>query len=204
MDSCLAYRPEHCRSYVSKQRLAVHGAIEDYAMREPTHTACALSAGNWPVASVRSLEPGTHLVTPRRGYAHHGIYVGQGKVVQYGGLVRGLHRGPVEEVGLEQFACGRPMWMRYDRESNFDADEIVRRARSRVGENRYHLLTNNCEHFCEWCVHAEHRSYQVDGWLGRRNRALQIAWEVLGRFAHIRSIGTGSLKAAGYRLAPAP
>lgn len=34
---------------------------------------------------------------------------------------------------------------------------------SRIGEDRYHVLTNNCEHFCEWCVHAEQRSYQVDG-----------------------------------------
>lgn len=40
--------------------------------------------------------------------------------------------------------------------------EVARRARSRLGENRYNLLTNNCEHFCEWCVRGEHRSYQVD------------------------------------------
>jgi lecithin:retinol acyltransferase len=41
------------------------------------------------------LEPplGAHLVTPRRAYTHHGIYVGLGRVVQYGGLSRGLGRG---------------------------------------------------------------------------------------------------------------
>jgi hypothetical protein len=32
----------------------------------------------------------------------------------------------------------------------------------RLGEDRYSVLTNNCEHFCEWCVRGEHRSYQVD------------------------------------------
>ena len=39
---------------------------------------------------------GAHLVTPRRRYCHHGIYVGDGKVVHYAGLSRSLRRGPVE------------------------------------------------------------------------------------------------------------
>jgi len=43
---------------------------------------------------------GAHVVTPRRGYTHHGIYVGRGRVVQYGGLSRGLRSGPVKEVSL--------------------------------------------------------------------------------------------------------
>ena len=38
----------------------------------------------------------------------------------------------------------------------------VRCARLRLGENRYHLLTNNCEHFCEWFIRGEHRGHQVD------------------------------------------
>jgi hypothetical protein len=44
------------------------------------------------------------LVTLRRGYSHHGIYVGDGKVVHYAGLCSAWHRGPVEEVLLEHFA----------------------------------------------------------------------------------------------------
>jgi hypothetical protein len=148
-------------------------------MREPTTTAAAHFATDRPVASERSLDPGAHLVSPRRGYTHHGIYVGGGKIVQYRGLVRGLRRGPVEEVSLEQFASGRALWIRYGRAARFDADEVVRRARSRIGEDRYHLLTNNCEHFCEWCLRGEHRSYQVDEWLSRANLALRIArWTI--------------------------
>jgi len=38
----------------------------------------------------------------------------------------------------------------------------VRRARSRLGERRYHLLRNNCEHFCNWCQLGECRSEQVE------------------------------------------
>jgi hypothetical protein len=44
---------------------------------------------------------------------------------------------------------------------------IVRRTRSLVGEDCYDLLTNNCEHFCDWWLRAEHRSHQVDEWLSR-------------------------------------
>jgi hypothetical protein len=105
---------------------------------------------------------GAHIVTPRRGYTHHAIYVGAGRVVQYGGLSWGLRRGPVEEVRLSEFTQGRPVWVRAVGSHWFDPHEVVRRARMRLGENRYSVLTNNCEHFCEWCVRGLHRSFQVD------------------------------------------
>jgi hypothetical protein len=110
---------------------------------------------------------GAHLVTPRRGYLHHGIYVGDGKVVHYAGLASGLHRGPVEEVPLTRFTSGRPVWLKSHAPSNFECPEVIQRARSRIGEDCYQLLTNNCEHFCEWCLHGEHRSYQVEALLVR-------------------------------------
>jgi len=130
---------------------------------------------------------GAHMVTPRRGYTHHGIYVGRGRVVQYGGLSRGLRRGPVEEVPLSQFAQGRTIWIRLQESSEPDRDEVVRRARLRLGENRYHVLTNNCEHFCEWCVRGEHRSYQVDELAARYGRAWQRLIDLLTSALCLRS-----------------
>src|SRR5262245_25503228 len=127
-----------------------------------------------PLESEGDAEIGAHIFTPRRGYTHHGIYVGNGKVVHYGGLSRGLWRGPVEEVTLSQFAHGREIWVRAQQPRWSDPHEVVRRARSRLGEDRYSLLTNNCEHFCEWCVHGEHRSYQVDTLIGR---CLSVRWK---------------------------
>ena len=114
---------------------------------------------------------GAHLVTPRRGYTHHGIYVGRGRVVQYGGVFLGLRRGPVEEVALLQFARGRSILLRLQESGQFDPDEVVYRARARLGEDRYNVLTNNCEHFCEWCVRGEPRSHQIDGLFARCCRA---------------------------------
>jgi Lecithin retinol acyltransferase len=107
--------------------------------------------------SVSDLLPGTHVVTPRRAYTHHGIYVGEGRVVHY--------RGAVEEVTVEQFTNGRPLWVGCEHPQGFTREEVVRRARSRIGEHRYRLLTNNCEHFCAWCLWGEHRSLQVDEWI---------------------------------------
>ncbi len=110
-------------------------------------------------------QPGSHLVSPRRGYVHHGIYVGHGKVVHYSGLARGQFRGRIEEVSLAQFADGRSVWTRSSDLPAFVPQEVIRRARSRVGENRYRILRNNCEHFCEWCLRGESRSYQVERFL---------------------------------------
>jgi hypothetical protein len=98
---------------------------------------------------------GAHIVTPRLGYLHHGIYIGDGLVVHYGGWARGLRRAPVEEVTLDAFANGREIWVRSAAPSPFDSRAVIERARSRLGENRYRLLTNNCRHFCEWCLGAE-------------------------------------------------
>jgi len=117
---------------------------------------------------------GSHVVTPRPGYLHHGIYVGAGRVVHYSGLAYGLRKGPVEEISLARFTDGRSIWVRSGgAPSHFDRGEVVRRARSRVGENSYKLFSNNCEHFCEWCVYGEHRSYQVEALLGRPAQVLR-------------------------------
>ena len=108
---------------------------------------------------------GAHLVTPRRGFAHHGIYVGGDRVVHYGSFPLYWRRGSVEEVSFTSFANGYAVWVRPHPVPRFAAEEVRDRARSRLGETSYRLFTNNCEHFCEWCVCGEPRSYQVEGLL---------------------------------------
>lgn len=127
---------------------------------------------------------GAHIVSPRRGYTHHGIYVGRDRVVQYGGLTCGLRTGPVQEVFLTQFSRGYPIWVRFEESPWFDSDEVVRRARSRLGEDHYNPLTNNCEHFCEWCVRGQQLSYQVDEWLLRPRRALRLTIRLVAKLLH--------------------
>jgi hypothetical protein len=114
-----------------------------------------------PLGDFDELMPGAHLVTQRSGYEHHGIYVGGGKVVHYSGFACSAHRGPVEEVSLTRFAAGHPVVVRPNPFPKYSGAEAVLRARSRLGENRYRLLTNNCEHFCAWCLLGESHSEQV-------------------------------------------
>jgi hypothetical protein len=140
-----------------------------------------LTARIWPRAdelNADSLPLGAHIMTPRRAYAHHGVYVGGGRVVQYAGFSCGLRRGPIEEIAFRDFTGPRGVWVRVPTRTSFNGSEIVRRAHSRLGENRYRLFTNNCEHFCHWCLHGEPRSYQVERRL-RVARGLGAAWQVL-------------------------
>ena len=119
---------------------------------------------------------GAHLVTPRRGYTHHGIYVGGEEVVHYMGLSSTLRRGPVAKVTLEQFASGHVVSIEPEAGAAYTALEIVARAQSRLGEDRYSVLSNNCEHFCAWCAHGVARSSQVDrllAWPRRMAKAVR-------------------------------
>ena len=111
----------------------------------------------------------SHLVTARTLYSHHGIYVGNGRVIHYAGTSHELRRGPVEEVSLEHFAHGHGIRVRHDR-PRFDRREVLARARSRLGECNYRILTNNCEHFCEWCLSGASRSSQVERFLSGARR----------------------------------
>lgn len=122
---------------------------------------------------------GAHLVTPRFAYAHHGIYVGGGGVVHYAAFAKHWHRGPVEETSLKRFAGGHPVWVRPARPTGVPCAEIVRRARSRLGENHYRILSNNCEHLSEWCVNGEHRSLQVERLLVRMRSASALLCELM-------------------------
>src|SRR5450755_2698473 len=116
----------------------------------------------WPSGLEREHLLGAHLTTSRRGYTHHGMYVGVGRVVHYSGLSGFWQCGPVEEVSLSRFAAGHAVQVVDHDRSRYSPQEIVRRARSRIGENDYRLLTNNCEHFCNWCLDGVSRSAQVE------------------------------------------
>lgn len=125
-----------------------------------------------------------HLVTPRRGYFHHGLYVGQGRIIHYPGLIGSFHSRAVEEVSLADFARNRPVGVRTDSNPRFDREDVIRRARSRLGENRYHVIRNNCEHFCEWCLSGVSRSRQLESLLGWLGAAAIAIMHVVATWAH--------------------
>jgi Lecithin retinol acyltransferase len=88
----------------------------------------------------------------------------------------------VRITSYADFARGHPTQV-----TNPDADAIeramaVQRALSRVGERRYSLTGNNCEHFATWCATGIAVSQQVVEWI----RALcRIAPAVVGTMSTV-------------------
>lgn len=109
-------------------------------------------------------------------YEHHGIYVGDDMVVHYSGLARGivLKKSCFEEIlsnvvpldkrnvvkvemtSLEEFASGDTWQIKGHANAPFSGQEVAIRAKARVGEQKYNLLINNCEHFCNECAFGKH------------------------------------------------
>ena len=96
------------------------------------------------------------------GYTHHGVYVGNGIVVHYAGLADGLNAGPVEQRPLEEFTCGKGYSIKVHASAKFTGEQAAGRAQSRIGEQLYCVFSNNCEHFCEWCINGDHNSAQAN------------------------------------------
>lgn len=120
-----------------------------------------------PVSALRSFFPsfspesstsyalGSHLVTNRVGYTHHGIYVGNGEVVHY------MREEGITLTDLAGFSCGHSVRIQEHPNALCSGEECAYRAMSRLGEDNYNLVFNNCEHFANWCVTGAERSDQV-------------------------------------------
>lgn len=46
--------------------------------------------------------------------------------------------------------------------NNYSPEETISRARSKLGETKYNLVVNNCEHFAIWCKTGIKESKQVE------------------------------------------
>jgi hypothetical protein len=103
-----------------------------------------------------------HLQVPRQHglFHHHGIDLGDGTVAHYleG---REILRSPIDAFRQEQ-----PITV-IEHDSASTTGVTLRRAMSRIGEQNYNLLFNNCEHFATWCKTGRHRSGQIESALER-------------------------------------
>lgn len=129
------------------------------------------------------LLPGMHIAISRGLYTHHGIYMRNGEVVHYSGFAEFGKKGAIEKTSFEEFLGGRSDLKIIAYSSNintYTSEEVMERALSRVGENSYNLIFNNCEHFACWCITGEKRSEQVD-------YVMKQASEVAVSYALIRS-----------------
>jgi hypothetical protein len=87
-------------------------------------------------------------------YRHYGIELPDGTMCE--------NSPPgVRIVEYVDFAGGRPTVVTNPGASAAERAAVVERALSRVGERRYSLSGNNCEHFASWCATGVAVSQQV-------------------------------------------
>ena len=103
-----------------------------------------------------------HLQVPRQHglFNHHGIDLGDGTVAHY------LEGREILRSSTDEFSQGQPLSVI----EHADASPVrvtLQRAMSRIGEQNYNLLFNNCEHFATWCKTGRHRSGQIESVLER-------------------------------------
>lgn len=95
-------------------------------------------------------------------YKHYGIDCGDGNVIHY--------RKPsetIERTTISTFARGNKVYLIQENKVQFSflPDIVVHRAESRLGERKYNLLFNNCEHFASWCKTGISESKQISNFL---------------------------------------
>lgn len=116
----------------------------------------------------------TTLVSDSHGtnlYEHHGIYIGDGKVIHFAAPDGDFSMDiKIRETTLGKFKDGGELEIRdfdaVDNDLKLSNDEIVQRAKNsleRQDFGSYNLLTNNCEHFANYCVFGKKFSEQAGG-----------------------------------------
>ena len=110
-------------------------------------------------------QPGDHLRVRRpAGYFHHGVYVNDERVIQFGGRICDKPRATIGAVTLNGFESGGIaervrhghtgfLWLRLP--DALPAEDVVRRAEWLLQDHppkRYNLVGDNCEHAANWCA----------------------------------------------------
>jgi len=96
---------------------------------------------------------------------HCGIYESDDSVIHFAPANGSKTKkdAVIHRSTLTEFAKGYPVVViEFSPEKCLPPEESIRRAYSRLGENTYNLILNNCEHFAIWCKIGEHCSPQVD------------------------------------------
>ena len=111
-----------------------------------------------------NLNPGDHVAVRRKWrlfgiveYIHHGIYIGDGRIVEFNGKGIGVVSKNVFFKGAKEKYI-----IKYN--NPYPADIVVRTAKSFIGVigvNKYNVGLRNCEHFATFCKTGSWDSYQV-------------------------------------------
>lgn len=102
-----------------------------------------------------------HLSVNRGLYSHHGIYYKKNKVIHFTGEPLSGHPAVIRVDHIDDFAKGDNIEIVYYKKC-FPPKETIYRSEVCLGESDYSIISNNCEHFCQWCKIGIHYSEQVE------------------------------------------
>ncbi len=104
-----------------------------------------------------------------RNMHHYGIFVSDSEVIQYGrssDIFKNKEEVKVLSTSINEFLNGKFLEVREyslkEKLSKNNKDKIIKLARSRIGEAKYDILNNNCEHFVNECVFNKHESSEAE------------------------------------------
>ena len=109
-------------------------------------SSLSIKKNKYRISSKYNLDCADHICVERTSpfaYTHHGLYLGFGLVIHY-------DFKKICIVTLEDFAKGKRIYF-VDSTILYPPEIVMARAISRLGEEHYHLIINNCEHFVRWC-----------------------------------------------------
>ncbi|MCR5461433.1 MAG: lecithin retinol acyltransferase family protein [bacterium] len=101
---------------------------------------------------------------------HFGLYLGDDKIIQYG-LAKDVFNTKKESVkvlisSMDEFLNGKMALVRvyslFDKIKKNSVKKSIKKAMDRLGEAKYDLVNNNCEHFVNECVFNKHYSEQTN------------------------------------------
>ncbi len=103
---------------------------------------------------------------------HFGIYLGDDEVIEYGSAKDFLKTDKsdvkVQISSMDSFLDGKNVLVAklglIEKMKRNSVNKTIEIAKSRLGETKYDVLENNCEHFVNECVFNKHYSAQVEAY----------------------------------------
>lgn len=99
---------------------------------------------------------------------HYGIYVSDSCIIQYGkayDIFQDSSEVSVLVGTIQEFVGNKYIEVReyslLEKLKKNSKEKIIEKAKSRIGEKKYNILNNNCEHFVNECVFNKHESLEA-------------------------------------------
>ena len=127
-----------------------------------------MKKGEWKLVD---LYPGAHIRCKVGNFYHHGIYIGNDEVVQFGlpfdMLVDAkdikVIKSPISDFCGDNDFIEVYCYSKKELKQKFSDEQIIANALSHVGDAGYSIIKNNCEHFANLCIFGKKISDQIDG-----------------------------------------